>query len=59
MTAYVVKKDTCAYDTGRYEGTEIIGYYLTKAKAEEVAATIRKDIVTYRDGYIEEINIEE
>jgi hypothetical protein len=59
MRAYVVKEDTCDAYRGCYEGTEIVGYYLNREKAEAVAATIKKGITTYRDGYIEEIEIEE
>lgn len=59
MKAYVVKKDTCTYDRGLYNGTKVVGYYLNKAKAEEVAATIKKGITNYRDGYVEEIEVEE
>lgn len=59
MKAYVVKKDTCDAYRGFYEDTEIVGYYLNKDKAEKVAATIKKNITTYRDGYIEEIEVEE
>ena len=59
MKVYVVKEDTCTYDRGLYDGTEIVGYYLNKEKAEAVAATIKKGMTTYRDGYVEEIEVEE
>lgn len=59
MKAYIVKRDNCTYDWGRYTGTTIVGYYTNKATAEAVAATIKKDMTTYRDGYVEEIEINE
>lgn len=59
MKAYVVKRDNCSYDYGHYTGTTIVGYYINKATAEAVAATIKKDITIYRDGYVEEIEINE
>lgn len=59
MKIYVVKKDKCTYDTGHYCGTEVVGYYTNEATAKKIAATIKVDITTYRDGYVEEIEVNE
>ena len=59
MKIYVVKKDECTYDRGIYCGTVIVGYYTNEETAKGIAAAIKEDITTYRDGYVEEIEVNE
>lgn len=58
MTIYRVYSERLTYDRGLFEGYRTVGYYANKAKAEEVKASIKPDIVTGK-AYIEEIEVEE
>ena len=59
MKIYVVKRDNCTYDRGIYCGTTVVGYYTNETTAKKIAAAIKENVTTYRDGYVEEIEVNE
>lgn len=58
MTIYKVYYERVAYDTGRFEGYTVKGYYANKEKAEKAKNRIKKGM-TVGNAYIAEIKVKE
>ena len=61
MKIYKVEIASLSYDWGRFEGWRLLGYYTTKAKAEQVAKEAYENRCPIDTGkaQITEIEVEE